>query len=98
MKFVKFDTDFKQKQFIFHDISSKKTCAGGIEYLFLPFGSLAAGVVTDLWGRKLSTITMNIPFIIGWLMLYQANHVWQIFVAFALLGFAIGLTVQVSNK
>lgn len=29
-------------------------------------------------------------------MLYQANHVWQIFVAFALLGFAIGLTVQCS--
>lgn len=69
---------------------------GSIEYLFLPFGGLCSGLITDWLGRKKSTILMNIPFIIGWFMLYQTYYAWQIYVAFALLGFAIGLTVQVS--
>lgn len=69
---------------------------GSVEYLLLPFGSLASGLITDSLGRKWSMILMNIPFIIGWFMLYQAKFVWQIFVGFALLGFSIGLTVQVS--
>lgn len=36
-------------------------------------------------------ILVNIPYAIGWSILYQATEVWQIYVAFALLGLAIGL-------
>lgn len=42
-------------------------------------------------GRKNSMIMVNIPFALGWFMLYRATEVWEIFGGFAMLGMAIGL-------
>lgn len=36
-------------------------------------------------------IVVNIPFAIAWVLLYNANDVWMIFVAITLMGLAIGL-------
>lgn len=46
---------------------------------------------TDPLGRKRSMILMNIPFVIGWFLLYRATKVWEIFVGFVFLGLANGL-------
>lgn len=46
---------------------------------------------SDPLGRKRSMMLVNIPFAIGWLMLYQANGVWMVFFGFAMQGLAIGL-------
>lgn len=46
---------------------------------------------TDPLGRKRSMILVNIPFAIGWYMLYRATAVWEIFFGFAMQGLAIGL-------
>lgn len=46
---------------------------------------------TDPLGRKRSMILVNIPFAIGWIMLFVANDVWLVFVGFAMQGLAIGL-------
>lgn len=45
----------------------------------------------DTMGRKNSMIMVNIPFALGWFMLYRATEVWEIFGGFAMLGMAIGL-------
>lgn len=46
---------------------------------------------TDRFGRKRLMIFVNIPFAIGWLILFQATQVWHIIVGFAMHGLAIGL-------
>lgn len=45
----------------------------------------------DPLGRKRSMIIVNIPFVIGWLMLFRATAVWEVFFGFAMQGLAIGL-------
>lgn len=45
----------------------------------------------DPLGRKRAMFIVNIPFIIGWLMLYLSKSVVEIFIAYSLLGFGIGL-------
>lgn len=36
-------------------------------------------------------LIVNIPFIIAWFMIYRATSVVQVFIAYALLGFGVGL-------
>lgn len=36
-------------------------------------------------------LVSNIPFIIAWIMMYNASEVWHILLANTLMGFAIGL-------
>lgn len=36
-------------------------------------------------------ILVNIPYLIGWLTLYQATSVAEIFIGFVMLGLAVGL-------
>lgn len=36
-------------------------------------------------------ILVNIPHIIAWLMLFYSTTLWEIFVAYALLGLGVGL-------
>lgn len=45
----------------------------------------------DPLGRKRAMLISNIPFIIAWMMMYYANQVWHILVAYALMGFGVGL-------
>lgn len=46
---------------------------------------------SDPLGRKRSMILVNIPFAIGWFMLYQATTVSEVFIGITFLGLAIGL-------
>lgn len=45
----------------------------------------------DLLGRKRSMMLVNVFFALGWLMLSQADAVWEVFFGMATLGMAIGL-------
>lgn len=47
--------------------------------------------VTDPLGRKRSMILVNIPYFMGWIMLYRASSVFEVFFAFLMLGLAVGL-------
>lgn len=46
---------------------------------------------TDALGRRRAMLIINIPFIISWFMMYRAESVIEIFIAYALLGFSVGL-------
>lgn len=45
----------------------------------------------DPLGRKRSMLIVNIPHIIGWFMMYNANSIWMIFLANILFGLGVGL-------
>lgn len=45
----------------------------------------------DRLGRKPKLMIVNIPLTIAWIMMYNAQTIWEIFMANALLGLAIGL-------
>lgn len=36
-------------------------------------------------------LIVNIPFIIAWFMVYRASSIIEVFIAYALLGFGVGL-------
>lgn len=50
---------------------------------------------TDLFGRKRALLFSQIPYTIGWIMLYKASEFWQIIVGFLFNGVAIGLSESV---
>lgn len=56
-----------------------------------PLGSIFSGFLTEPLGRKKALICVNVPYAIGWIMLYYANSLTVINIAFALLGLGIGL-------
>lgn len=56
-----------------------------------PFGSLASGFLTEPLGRKRALICVNLPYAIGWVLLYYADTLATIYAAFTLLGLGIGL-------
>lgn len=68
----------------------EKNHLGSIGYLF-QFACVISGVITESLGRKLSMQLVNIPFALGWFMLYRADEVWEIFAGFGILGFGIGM-------
>lgn len=37
-------------------------------------------------------LLVNIPFIISWFMMYRATSTMEVFIAYAILGFGVGLT------
>ncbi|XP_055305860.1 facilitated trehalose transporter Tret1-like [Sitodiplosis mosellana] len=60
-------------------------------FLIQPLGSILSAVLTDPLGRIKTMILVNIPFAIGWFLMYRASAVWEIFVGMGLQGLAIGL-------
>lgn len=46
---------------------------------------------TDLLGRKRMVMLTNVPFAIGWFMLYQSTEIWHIFIGEMLLLLSEGL-------
>lgn len=47
---------------------------------------------TDALGRRRAMLIVNIPFIISWFMMYRATSIMEVFLAYALLGFGVGLS------
>lgn len=37
-------------------------------------------------------LIVNVPFIVSWFMMYRATSVVEVFIAYALLGFGVGLS------
>lgn len=64
---------------------------GGMGYILQPIGCFISGFIIDPLGRKRAMIIVNIPFIIGWLTLYQSTSIVEIFIAYGLVGFGVGL-------
>lgn len=52
---------------------------------------LFARFCTDSMGRKRGMMIVNIPLTIAWMMMYNANEIWHIFMANILLGLGSGL-------
>uniref|UniRef100_A0A1B6E8P1 Major facilitator superfamily (MFS) profile domain-containing protein n=1 Tax=Clastoptera arizonana TaxID=38151 RepID=A0A1B6E8P1_9HEMI len=63
---------------------------GSILFISQPIGSLVSGFLQDLFGRKRCMMVMNIPQLIGWLMLYSANTVPMLYGAVTVMGLSIG--------
>ncbi|XP_014285740.1 facilitated trehalose transporter Tret1 isoform X1 [Halyomorpha halys] len=63
----------------------------GVLLIMQPFGSLLAGVIQESVGRKLCMLLVNIPELIGWLLLYYASSSWHLYTAAVSLGFSIGV-------
>ena len=61
-----------------------------IAFIFQPIGSIASGIILEPLGRKKSMILVNIPHIIGWLMLYFATSLKELYIAAVLLGLGVG--------
>lgn len=63
---------------------------GSIAFICQPLGSIVSGWITDPLGRKKAMFFVNIPHVIAWFLMYQANEVWHIFAANVLLGLGVG--------
>lgn len=49
-------------------------------------GAIPAGILADKIGRKQTTITIAIPFIVSWLLTVFAKNVWMLYIARILIG------------
>ncbi|XP_058448099.1 facilitated trehalose transporter Tret1-like [Malaya genurostris] len=63
---------------------------GSVAYICQPIGSVLSGIVLEPLGRKRSMILVNIPHIIGWLMLHFAGSLEEMYIAAVLLGLGVG--------
>ncbi|XP_075231760.1 facilitated trehalose transporter Tret1-like isoform X2 [Lycorma delicatula] len=63
---------------------------GSIIFFSQPFGAFSSGFCQDLFGRKRTMLLVNIPFLIGWILLYYSSSVMQLNCAASLLGLSLG--------
>ncbi|XP_063708964.1 facilitated trehalose transporter Tret1-like [Culicoides brevitarsis] len=61
-----------------------------VSYISQPFGSLLSAVILEYLGHRKSMILVDILHIIGWLMLYFASSVVELFIAVVILGIGVG--------
>lgn len=64
---------------------------GSISYLFKLCGSILSSWIVEPIGRQKAMIVFNIPFLVGWWMLYSSISIDEVFAATAILGFGEGL-------
>lgn len=69
-----------------------KFSAGSINYLFKLVGGLVSGWLTEPLGRKKSLLIVNIPHLIGWILLFNSSTLVEIFIVNAIFGIGAGLT------
>lgn len=55
--------------------------AASIAFIMQPIGSVASGIVLEPLGRKKSMILVNAPHILGWLLLYYASSITDLYIA-----------------
>lgn len=56
-----------------------------------PLGSVASGFLTEPIGRRKSLMLVNVPFVLGWILIYVANSLNTIYAGFVMLGIGLGL-------
>ncbi|PSN43829.1 hypothetical protein C0J52_10065 [Blattella germanica] len=64
---------------------------GSIHFICQPLGSLASGVLTELMGRKRVMVLLNIPFLVGWVLIWLAPSYEVLLVANVIHGLSMGL-------
>ncbi|KAK9506888.1 hypothetical protein O3M35_008739 [Rhynocoris fuscipes] len=62
----------------------------GILLIMQPLGSVLSGVIQDILGRKRCMLMVNLPQLIGWILIYYAKSVEVLFIAAVTMGFSIG--------
>ncbi|KAJ4445679.1 hypothetical protein ANN_12363, partial [Periplaneta americana] len=65
--------------------------AGSIAYICQPLGAVSSGVLTDLMGRKRVMLLINLPFLLGWVLMATASSFAMLCIALVLLGITAGL-------
>ncbi|XP_055387594.1 facilitated trehalose transporter Tret1-like isoform X2 [Condylostylus longicornis] len=63
---------------------------GSIPLICQPIGSVLSGWVSEPLGRKKAMIIVNIPHIIGWIILHKSYSIELMYLGAVLLGFGIG--------
>ncbi|XP_075215600.1 facilitated trehalose transporter Tret1-like [Lycorma delicatula] len=63
---------------------------GSIIFISQPLGSVASGFLQDIFGRKRCMMMVNIPQLIGWIIIYYSTHVFYLYSAAILLGLNLG--------
>mgnify|MGYP002224304414 CR=1 FL=1 len=67
---------------LYHDVITASVYA-----MAGPLGALTTGIVMELWGRRKSSITATVGFVIGWILLSAAQNSTVIVYARAIEGF-----------
>jgi MFS family permease len=87
------------EQFLLAEHSVPQPCvAGSIAYICQPFGSLSSGMLVEWLGRKRFMLLLNIPFLLGWILMCTAPNYGVLCVASVLVGVTIGLTEAPINS
>ncbi|XP_014259831.1 facilitated trehalose transporter Tret1-like [Cimex lectularius] len=63
---------------------------GSVVYIAQPLGSLTSGFIQDHLGRKRCMMAVTIPQFIGWIILYFAQSIEQLFTAAVIMGLSVG--------
>lgn len=74
----------------------QSTWIASITMISQPFGAFLTGFTEPL-GRKRALIIVNIPYAIAWIMLYFAQDLTTIYIAFAWLGIGIGVIFEINS-
>ncbi|KAL0281241.1 UNVERIFIED_CONTAM: hypothetical protein PYX00_002290 [Menopon gallinae] len=75
-----------------HATTEESSWVASLGVISTPFGALAAGLIVDVLGRKLTLIVTCLPYLVGWVCMAFANDVGLLYVARAITGFASGMT------
>nr|XP_018911771.1 PREDICTED: facilitated trehalose transporter Tret1-like [Bemisia tabaci] len=70
--------------------SSETSWLGSLPSICHLIGSLASGLFQEQFGRKGSMVLVNIPFLCSWLLLYHAESVLALYIAFITMGLCAG--------
>jgi Sugar (and other) transporter. len=69
--------------------------AASLASIATPFGSLLAGPLLDRWGRRVVMLALNLPGLVGWIVLATATDgsgfLAQVYVGRLLTGFSLGM-------
>lgn len=65
-------------------------CPGSITYICQPLGSVISGFLFEPLGRKKAMLLVNLPHILGWLLIYFATSISHLYIAAVILGAGIG--------
>lgn len=71
--------------------NEEKTWVGGLMPLAALIGGIAGGPLIEYIGRKLTIMTVAVPFFIGWMLIATAYNVAMIFVGRVFCGVCVGI-------
>lgn len=63
---------------------------GSLAFMSQPVGSIASGFLQEAFGSKRCMLVVNIPQLIGWIILYFATNKYFLYFAAVILGISIG--------